>query len=297
MKTYRLAIFGAGSWSKNYVKTIEKFPNIELVALFRRKNIRPDFIPDNCKFYHTNGDNIYQYHSLLNSLDGVIIAVDHDATTLINDLRSYDNLSILAEKPLITYAKNLDLILNTKKIQVNYIHLFSDPFQKIKEMVDGKKITRIYSYGFGPSKTREHFSPLWDYGPHDLSMILSLKNSAPNDIYIRSHNKTQAGETFTINLSFDGLKTKSIVGNGTIIKGRYLYIKYDDGEIENELVYDDLCNNKLLLNNEPIEYNRTKLPLENSINSFLRLIDGHQDYRFGLDLTVKITKILSSYIE
>jgi predicted dehydrogenase len=291
MKKYHLGIVGAGPWAKNYVRAFEKFPNIELVMLGRRKNIRPDFIPNKCLFF--TDKNLY---SSVRGLDGMIIATDSPCLPTIVCMSQ--NIAVMAEKPLLTNMNQIPALATcatNENLLVNYIHLFSDPFCELKKIVGNNKIIRICSSGFGPSKTREHFSPLWDYGPHDLSMVLSLMSSEPTEVDIQTHNKTKAGHSFRINLSFDGIKTKSIVGNGTITKSRYLSVTYTENGNENFITYDDMIPGKLFLNGKSINYPITASPLENSITSFLDLIDGKNDPRHGVELTTKITKILSTY--
>lgn len=290
MRTYKLALVGVGPWGQNYIKALAKFANIELVAVVRRKNIRPDFLPSTCKVLDS-WDRLMR-----EPLHGIVYAT---STPLGND--SYylmHNVPVMAEKPLVTATdqlSGLDYVDPKHRILVNYIHLFSDPFLELKRIVSDNKIIRICTSGFGPSKTREHFSPLWDYGPHDLSMILSLMGSEPTEIDIQTHNKSKAGHSFRINLHFGDVKTKSIVGNGTIVKSRYFSVTYlKDGQ-ENSITYDDMAPEKLFLNGKGIDYPKTATPLENSITSFLDLIDGKKDERHGTDLTAKITKILSTY--
>jgi predicted dehydrogenase len=297
MKIYRLGIVGAGRWAENYCKTIAVMPNVELAAMARRKNVRPDFIQTSCKLINNWQDF---YRKEFEYLDGIIVATDFPFT-FVHDYLHY-KIPVLAEKPVITNSSFIESLeisndAGDNKLLVNYIHLFSDPFQELKKIIGDNKIIRICSSGFGPSKTRETFSPLWDYGPHDLSMILSLIKTDPTDIHIQTHNKTRAGHSFIINLQFGDIKTKSIVGNGTIIKSRYLSVTYDEDGKENSITYNDMSPNKLFLNGSSITYPITATPLENSITGFLGLIDGRQDERYGTDLTTKITKILSTYEE
>lgn len=295
MRTYRLALVGAGSWAKNYVRALENFSNVELVAMARRKNVRPDFLPEKCTL-HTDWQDFHRRG--FENLDGIIVATDFPFTFVHDYLHS--GIPVLAEKPVIidnSFIESLELSTGAckGKLLVNYIHLFSDPFQELKKIVGDNKIIRICSSGFGPSKTREHFSPLWDYGPHDLSMILSLIQSYPTEIDIQTHNKTRAGHSFRINLRFGDIKTKSIVGNGTIVKSRYFSVTYEKNGSEYSVTYDDMSPGKLFLDGKRIDYPSIDAPLENSIESFLELIDGKNDPRHGVELTTKITKILSNY--
>lgn len=296
MKTYRIGIVGCGQWAANYIKSINQMLNVELVCAMRKTDVRPDFLPHKCLFFTEQQSN--KFYKLCKGVDGIIVATDEPWGPSAICLTQ--NIPVMAEKPLLTSTKQIQLFsefASGRKLMVNYIHLFSDPFQELKKIVGNNKIVRVCSSGFGPSKTREHFSSLWDYGPHDLSMILTLLNSEPTEIDIQTHNKSKAGHSFIINLRFGDIKTKSIVGNGTIVKSRYLSVTYLKDGKENSVTYDDTSAGKLFLNGKPLNFVTIGRPLENSIKSFLELIDGIYDDRHGAALTAKITKILDTYEE
>jgi predicted dehydrogenase len=285
MKKYRLGIVGAGKWAENYCRTIETMPEIELVAMARRKNKRPSFIPDTCQLY-TNWQDLI--HST-DRPDGMIVAPSYPGIIALDYL--YYGIPVLSEKPVIANRFLIESLL------VNYIHLFSPAFQTLKKIVAGKKILRIVSSGYGPSKTREEFSPLFDYGPHDLSLILALMGKEPTDIHITQHNKTRAGTSYYINLTFDDIKTQSLVGNGTITKARYLSVWYEDeGRIQN-IVYNDLSAYKLFIGDKKIDYPQEPTPLRGAIEEFLAMIDSYTPNPYYIDLTAQITKILATYKE
>jgi predicted dehydrogenase len=294
MKIYHLGIVGAGRWAENYCKTIAAMPNIELVAMARRKNERPGFIPDTCKLYTDWQD----FHREKENLDGIIVASIFTGTIAIDYL--YYDIPVLAEKPLLIDNDQIESLTSrskNKKLLVDYIHLFSPAFQKLKEIVDNKKILRIVSSGYGPSKTKEEFSSLWDYGPHDLSMILSLIDKDPDSICITNHIETKSGQTYCIDLDFGQIKTSSFVGNGAVNKSRYFSVWYEDnGKISN-IVYDDLSSCKLFIGDTKIDFDYSKQPLTIAIENFLKMIDSKSIDTFYVDLTIKITKILSTYEE
>ena len=290
----RIGLIGCGKWGQNYINTIATMSEIELVAVCRqRSKERPAFLPINCDLIH----DWQRFHRDI-KVDGVIVATNSHSFGFAHDLLYY-GVPVMAEKPCLldsSEIESLGLMTGKKgKLLVNYIHLFSPAFQMLKKIVAGKKIIRICSSGFGPSKTREYFSPLWDWGPHCLSMILSLINQDPTDVYISNHNKTKSGQTYRINLSFPGIKTTSIVGNGTIIKSRYLSVLYEDNGQINEIVYDDLSSNKLKLNGTPVHFIDNKPLLHIAIEEFLAMINSSQIDSSYINLTMKITKILSQY--
>ncbi len=103
MKKYRLGLIGCGTWGQNYIKTIDGMPNVELSALCRQQNIRPDFLPSACKL-HTNPKDFYK-----DDLDGVIVA-NPTPFNIVQDLL-FLNIPVLSEKPLLTSQDQIDIFL------------------------------------------------------------------------------------------------------------------------------------------------------------------------------------------
>lgn len=303
MKQYKLGIIGLGRWAEKYCQTLSLFPQIKLVAAMRRGKGRPDFLPEETVLYRHSPDlfapkaaKMYSEHKL----DGVIIATDRPFDFTCESLKM--GIPTLAEKPLLLNNSEYIWLVSAAlkgKLLVDYIHLFSPAYQRLKEIVGNKQITRIYSQGYNAGPTRDRFSPLFDYGPHCLSLILDLLNQYPTDIHITKQGKTKTGELFCINLYFGKVKTESLVGNGALIRARSLHVFYLEDGKQKEVIYDDTrsAKMKLLVDGVPVEYDISTSPLQNTVSTFLRLIDGEEDYREGAELTAKITRILSTYTD
>lgn len=249
-----ILLVGNGRWGKNYVTTIKEFSNIKLLIATK----------ENWKTFE--------------NISGVIIATNPDSHITIASHFLSKNIPILIEKPVSLKLKGLysieqynDLIL------VNYGQLFTDAFKKLKTI---DNISFITTNGFGISS--HNYSDLFDYGVHDLSLILNLINEYPKSI---NCTKLKYGG-YEIKLSFNTCNTISVVGE--IQKDIDGLIKARDIEIESDglvYYYDDLRRPKC-----------HKTPLFNVIQEFLNLINKvnsvKKDDRFGLRLSFDITKIL-----
>lgn len=252
MAVLNIVLVGNGDWGKNYIKTInEFFPEIKLTVANR----------DNWKLL------------IDKKPDGVIIATPPQSHIEIATYALNRNIKCLIEKPValsLSEVKKLEVFEHVP-ILIGYIHLFSDPYQKIKQIVSGENITNITTEGSNLASLRD-YSTLWDYGPHDLSMILDLTSSEPKNV-----NITKINNLYLIDMNFyNNLKTSSEIGK-TEEKKRYLSIKFSGMQI----IYDaENCNEKYTP------------PLINMLNVFF---SDYPDNRYGLDLSVKISKILENY--
>ena len=246
--TINLLLVGKGAWGQKYISTLAAFPEISLTVAHR----------------HDWKDKIDQ------KPDGVIVCTPPSSHIEIASYALEKNLPTMIEKPLslsLSEAKTLQQY--SAPILVNHSHLFSHRYQKIKSNIANKSIRYIYTFGMGKI-SRSDYSELWDYGPHDLAMILDLTQQFPHTIRCQ-----KVFNSFLINLEFDGFNTCSLVGHSSD-RMRYLQAAdYTDIIFEYE---DTYCEN-----------DRT---LTNALQVFVNAIQGQSDYRLGLDLPLKVVQIL-----
>lgn len=248
-----LLLIGSGKWGSNYISTLSNFNNVKLTIANRN-----------------NWENLIDQKP-----DGVIIATPPDSHIAIALHSLSNNIPTMIEKPVTLSSQELkNIIPYNDLILVNYIHLFSEAHQWIKHNVDFSKITKIVSHGFNKGPIRS-YSSLWDYGPHDLSIILDLLQEFPHIIDIQKIHNTH--DLFNIEMIFKHCMTNSMVGNDGHTATRDLIIEFNGMTIR----YDD--------KNRPLNH---ASPLNNAVSAFIKLIQGHIDSRAGLQLSKQITKIL-----
>ena len=251
-----IVLIGSGKWGQVYANTFDEyFPNVNLIV----------------------GDRSNWQSKVDDGTDGVIVCTSPFSHVNITKYVLDKNIPVMVEKPL---SLNLEeaKILNgyNVPILINNIHLFSDSFQRLKDIVSKYKITFILSNGSNCGPTRD-FSSLWDYGWHDISMIFDLINSDPIKFEVYEKNN-KCGKLFNIAMKFSNtLRTFSTVGNGGENKIRSLEVSFDGLH----LTYD--------------QANDTSRSLNNSINLFLKAISGQtDDERLGLDLSFRIINALQN---
>lgn len=253
----KLILIGSGQWGQKYVSTLNAFKNINLIVANR----------DNWKSLIDEG------------CDGVLVCTPPESHIDIARYSILKDIPTMIEKPVALSCKALESIMlrgGGPPILVNHIHLFSTAYQNMKFiMSDTSHIDKIVSLGYNYGPVRS-YSSLWDYGSHDVAMILDLMNTMPDQIQT-SETITETGSLFNIKMNFGTVLTESLVGNGGAKKVRKLKAIY--GGLS--LAYDE--------QNRP-EYH--SLPLDNALTIFIRAINGYSDRRLGLDLAYKVTKVL-----
>lgn len=246
-----IVLVGAGKWGQNYIKTLAGF-DVKLMVANR-----------------SNWKNLIDENP-----DGVIIATPPDSHIEIAKYSLSRDIPTMIEKPVCLSSQELEMLEEyNAAVLINHIHLFSQAFQNMKWVVG--QIDKIFSLGYGPGPIRD-YSSLWDYGCHDIAMILYMAEDVPNAIKIEPI-KTLTGELFNIQMFFDEFESESLVGNGGAHPIRKFKI-HGDGLV---YTYDDKLRP---------EYHSP--PLANALDIFINAIGGQDDNRLGLDLAINVTKIL-----
>lgn len=250
MYEMNIILIGSGKWGKNYIKAFEQQKN-KLIA--------------------ANREN---WKDLVKNCDGVIIATPPNSHIEIATHCLNEQKPVMIEKPL---ALSLNECFKLKQfnlpILVNHIHLFTAGYQNIKNIIDPSSIVEIQTIVNNNSELRD-YSILWDYGPHDLSLIFDLLNKEPINYKIKnnSHSKIE------FDLEFINCKSNTFINSKAQKKDRSIDIYTNNG---NRYFYNDAYR--------PDWHPQ---PLNTAINVFLNAINGKQDSRLGLDLSFKIIKWL-----
>ena len=296
----RLALIGAGIWGQNYIKTISTLKGVELC-----------WVADNNPRNLLSLENKYAtiLHNWeekldINYLDGVILATKAPLLFQYAMKVLSSGLPIMIEKPFTLNLKDANTL--SKKIResnqlilVNHIYLFHPAYEKIKKMIaKNEKIISITSEGSNWGPFRDEVSALWDWSPHDLSLCLDLLGEYPDVIkvieYESINSPNKKGAMIKIFMTFpSGTIVETKVGNISKNKNRIFKVRLKD----RELYFNDAEKNKLIEiknnNLKPVSISKD-LPLYRAIRLFVSGINGKNDSRFGCNLGLQITNIIST---
>jgi Oxidoreductase family, NAD-binding Rossmann fold len=251
-----IVLVGSGKWGKNYISTISAMPHIKLIVATR----------DNWK------------QLIDDKPDGVIVCTPPESHIQIATWALEREIPVMIEKPLSLSRTEANALLKfNSPILVNHIHLFSKAYQDMRQIISERSIDRILSMNFnnGPIRT---YSSLWDYGCHDIAMVLDLVKNDPN-IISAQEVLNDRGSLFSIKLQFDTFNAESLIGNGGHKLVRQFKVETDGLK----LTYEDL--------KRPPSH---PMPLTSAINVFLDSLDGKPDYRLGLDLSLRVMRVLET---
>ena len=199
-----IGLIGFGRWGQTIAQSINNSLNCRISALVSHYPIASDKLPKDCTVYN-NSDEMYRSQKI----SAVIIAnspENHYQEALI---ALENNLPTWIEKPLTTNSmESLDLLTVSKRLNsrvfVDHIFVHSVGWSIFKKTSqDMVNLIRVQSAGGAPLPIRDSISPLWDWGPHDISLVLDLVGLKPLSISAGLQANTASEKKSTFNTKLD----------------------------------------------------------------------------------------------
>ena len=288
----KLALAGTGRWGIRYIETIKKIDSVDLIAVASR-NLTPNL----CDPYKV----LRNWNQLLDqNIDGLIIATPPHTHAKILEETIKSGIPAIVEKPLTLNLKEaikLRDLAATYNVPVlmGHTQLFQPAVEKIQNIVDSTSLPDyIISEGMGMGPKRKNLDILWDWAPHDLSLILSIMDSFPKSVYILEHKNYVS--TF---LQFEN-STKATIHNSNISpQNKRILTVYCDNLI---LYFDEYKNPQLTTHEVAKDLTQkiktipllNKKPLTNLVEYFANGIKGGDRQRFGLELACKCIEVIEA---
>jgi predicted dehydrogenase len=210
---------------------------------------------------------------LLEGIDGIVLATPPEHRPGQIDFFLDRGVPVFAEKPLTLRAgETLRLLAKARLLGVplieDFLHVYSWPYRSISSQL-GSGPVDIESCGGndGPLRT---YTPLFDWGPHDLAMSLQIFRCRPQRIAAGVFN-VKSRRQFCVNAELDfGPAGTAVMSFGNAFDSKRRWFRLSDAT--NEWVAD-LQASKLQRNGVevPPEANAS-LPLTAALESFV----GHR---------------------
>ncbi|MFQ5659751.1 MAG: Gfo/Idh/MocA family oxidoreductase [Gammaproteobacteria bacterium] len=203
-----IAVIGCGYWGKNIVRNFHDIKGLAVVCDNEQD------IAD--KFANEYGVPEKSFPEILNSseIHGVAIATPAEQHYGFVKEALLAGKHVFVEKPLaLRVEQGEELCQIAEKsgliLMVGHLLQYHPGFIRLKEIVKNGELGRlqyIYSQRLNLGKVRREENILWSFAPHDISMILALVGSEPENVSAVGSSylhKNIADVTIT-NLSFPG---------------------------------------------------------------------------------------------
>lgn len=237
----RLGLIGAGAWGKKCIATIGELPDTVLARVGSGNPETRALVPPTCAVSAEWRDV-----AGAKDLDGLLIASPPPLHYPMAKLAIEKGLPVLIEKPLtLDFDEAKELLALAERegsiVRVNHIHLHNRAYGELKRRAETLGPPRlIVSEGGSWGPFRAEAPGIWDYGAHDISMILDLLGEAPRKVQAemeaRQKLREGPGESARLTLDFpSGCQARVHVGNLFKEKRRRLEVHFE----KEVLIYED----------------------------------------------------------
>jgi predicted dehydrogenase len=281
----RIALIGCGAWGWRYIPSALQAGNCEVthVAATGREVLSPygvEVVPSS------------EWRRLIDApVDGFIVATPPDSHEEIARTLLEAGRPVMLEKPMaLDLGAALRIMIAARNantpLLINHQHLFAPAYEELLPLVAGWRDCAVISSG-GSNGPYRRYSALWDYGPHDVAMVLGLHKDG---VELTTARADEGYFRFVLG-NLRGPSVVRVWNDGTP-KTRRFAVSGEGGLI----VYDDLdmTGAKLRHNGSPIAVSNEK-PLARAMRSFADAvrIGTATDWRMRADLGVEVTRILA----
>ncbi len=183
MSEVRVAVVGGGFWGKNLVRNFHGLSSLAVVCdtdVARLDAFREEF--------GVEGTTVFADVLADPKIDAVALATpaEHHAAMVRQALEA--GKDVFVEKPLaLTPGEGRELVALARErgriLMVGHLLHYHGAVRKLKELVangDLGRVRYVYSNRLNLGKIRREENILWSFAPHDVSVVLSLANEAPD---------------------------------------------------------------------------------------------------------------------
>lgn len=207
-----LGIAGLGGWGKNLVRNYYLSPKAELAWLCDLDEQKVQAMQR--RFPARNTTN--NFDDLLNDegLDAVVVATTGQSHFPLCEAALRAGKDVYVEKPFVLsvpHARQLIRLAEDRKriIMVGHLLEYHPVVDKLKQLIDDGElgdIRYIYSQRLNLGTVRGDENAMWNFAPHDISLILYLLGDTPTDVSARGQCYLQTGihDVVFLSMNFNG---------------------------------------------------------------------------------------------
>ncbi len=194
-----VAVIGCGYWGPNIIRNLTQLPEARLVSICDLRPDRLEYVKE-----HFPGIGVTQdTSSILNDpeIEAVVLTTSADSHYTLAQEALQAGKHVLVEKPLAQTSAEcralIDLASSRKRVlMVGHTFLYNAAVRKLKEFVDGRELGDIYylySSRLNLGRIRSDINAMWNFAPHDVSIMLYLLGQMPVQVSAKGQSYIQPG--------------------------------------------------------------------------------------------------------
>jgi len=261
--TVRLALVGLGYWGPNLARNLAILDNAELVALCDANEERLRRIGRQ----YPSARLVPSFEDVLadDTIDAVVVATPVDTHFDLCRAALAAGKHVMVEKPLATSSAECETLIELaaaqgRTLMVGHVFVYNAAVNKVKEYIDAGEIGDVYyvySQRLNLGQVRHDVNAMWNFAPHDLSIMCHWFGTEPTNLTARGHSYIQPGieDVVFLNMEYpegilasvhiswlDPLKVRRMT-----IVGSEKMVVYDDVSADAKVtVYDRGVTKKLI---------------------------------------------------
>src|SRR4051812_22780399 len=259
MNQINLAQIGCGYWGPNLVRNYSAVPDCRVKYVVDASPERRRFVESN--FPRSKAIETYQPVLADPEVSGVIIATPAGTHFELAKQALLAGKHVFVEKPLATKVAEVDELGRIAKerglvVMAGHTFIYNAAVRYIKKLIDGGElgeIRYIYSQRLNLGRIRSDIDALWNFAPHDISIIQYwLGNSEPLSVMRQGMDYMQKG--------VDDVVFLSVVYPGKIMAN--IHVSWLDPQKVRKMivvgskkmvVYDDVADDKIAIYDKGID--------------------------------------------
>jgi len=254
-----LAQFGCGYWGPNLLRNFSVLPDCSVKYVADKSPDRRAFVERN--FPQTRA--VESCAAILNDpeIDAVVIATPAETHFSLAEQVLHAGKHAFVEKPLATRASEVDKLAKYAAdrnlvVMAGHTFIYNAAVRYVKQLIDAGElgeIRYIYSQRLNLGRIRADIDALWNFAPHDISIIqFWLGNPEPLSVSRQGMAYMQEGidDVVFLNLEYPG----KIIAN--------IHVSWLDPQKVRKMiivgsrkmvVYDDIAENKIAIYDKGID--------------------------------------------
>ncbi|MGN7612842.1 Gfo/Idh/MocA family protein [Magnetococcales bacterium HHB-1] len=239
----KFGLIGAGYWGKILIRTLDTLPQATLTALASRNPKSGNLVSTDCRIWPD-----WQAMVQKTDFDGLLVATPPQQHYAMAKAALKRSIPLFLEKPFCSTLEEAEQLFNAIKphhlIHIDHIDLLNPAWQSIKENLHRiGSIQKVELTFGGTTISRTKTTPLWEWGPHPLALILDL---FPKELSIKEiqYQKTKPlHESWQITFQSDQTPIMLDLTTPRAVKSRKVMIQGKKGL----LIYNDRVKHKAVL--------------------------------------------------
>jgi predicted dehydrogenase len=197
--TVRLALVGLGYWGPNLARNLAILDNAELVALCDANEERLRRIGRQ----YPSARLVPSFADVLadDAIDAVVVATPVDTHFDLCRAALAAGKHVMVEKPLATSSAECETLIELaaaqgRTLMVGHVFVYNAAVNKVKEYIDAGEIGDVYyvySQRLNLGQVRHDVNAMWNFAPHDLSIMCHWFGTEPTNLTARGHSYIQPG--------------------------------------------------------------------------------------------------------